>query len=544
MLTTLTPLPPSLSPRGPTVRIIAINDVYSLANLPRLRTLVEHHRATAPADLFIVALAGDFVAPSILSSLDSGRGMVECMKMVGVTHAIFGNHEDDISVEALRDRVAELGAVWLSTNLDFEPPLPRSQVLTVGRVRFGLVGVVMTDPGSYRRPPFGGGAFVPANGAARAEASRLIREEGCACVIPITHQPADEDRELAREQRDPPFPLIIGGHEHVVVLEQVENTKLVKAGSDAFHAAVIDLAWSAIAPRTGELDLPEVRIRIDDVASYAEDEALRAVVDAHMSTVHELEGATLLELEPGRTLSSVGARAQQTSIGALVCNAVRDALGADGCVINGGGIRGARTYETRITYGDLKTEVPFDNEVVVATMPGRVLRDAISVSRNLAPAESGSFLQVDDGITVDAHGLVTAIGGTPLELDGAYPIAIVRNLLVGLDHIEPLVVWAREHPESVPPVGCGRETKQIIVEAFSIALWRTMGGFDAVDTDHDGSVTEADVFAAMGRGTSAGVSRLAAQLVIAALDTNHDLIISRDEGLGPPAKPKRDRPQD
>jgi len=540
----LTHHPPPPSPRGPTVRIIAIGDVYSLANLPRLRTLVDHHRATAPADLFLVVLAGDFVAPSILSSLDSGRGMVECMKMVGVTHAIFGNHEDDISVDALRARVAELGAVWLSTNLDFEPPLPKSQVLTVGRVRFGLVGVVMTDPSSYRRPPFGGGTFVPANAAARTEAARLIHEEGCACVIPLTHQPADEDRDLAREQRDPPFPLIIGGHEHVVILDQVESTKLVKAGSDAFHAAVIDLAWPAVAPRYGESDLPEVRIRIDDVAGYAEDEALRALVNVHMSTVRELEGATLLELALGRTLSSVGARAQQTSMGALVCNAVRDALGTDGCVINGGGIRGARTYDKRITYGDIKTEVPFDNEVVVATMPGRVLRAAIAVSRSLAPAESGSFLQVDDGITVDAHGVLTAIGGAPLELDGAYAIAIVRNLLVGLDHIEPLVVWAREHPESIPPVGCGRETKQIIVEAFSIALWRTMGGFDAVDTDHDGFVTEADVFAAMGRGGADGASRLAAQLVIAALDTNHDLVISREEGAGPSAKPKRVRPHE
>ena len=87
------------------LRIVAINDVYSLENLPRLRTLVEHHRATDPADVMLVTLAGDFLAPSILSSLDSGRGMTECMRMVGVTHAIFGNHEDDIPTEALRRRI-------------------------------------------------------------------------------------------------------------------------------------------------------------------------------------------------------------------------------------------------------------------------------------------------------------------------------------------------------------------------------------------------------------------------------------------------------
>ena len=95
--------------RGPTLRIVAVNDVYTLENLPRLRSLVQHHATTAKADALMVTLAGDFVAPSILSSLDSGRGMVECMNAVGVTHVTFGNHEDDISTEALRQRIGELG---------------------------------------------------------------------------------------------------------------------------------------------------------------------------------------------------------------------------------------------------------------------------------------------------------------------------------------------------------------------------------------------------------------------------------------------------
>lgn len=512
-----------------TLRIISINDVYSLENLPRLRTLVEHHRNTDPASVFLVVLAGDFVAPSLLSSLDAGKGMVECMKMVGVTHAIFGNHEDDIPTEALRKRVEELGATWLSTNVVFDPPLPVSQVLKVGRVRVGLVGIVMTDPAAYHRAPFGGGALTPANQAARTEAARLVRDEGCACVIPITHQTAAEDRELGREQRDPPFPVILGGHEHVVILEDLEGTWLVKAGSDALHAAVVDLTWPVAAPAAGVFDRPTVRVRVEDVAGYAEDAALRARVDAHMSSVHELEAATLLTIPPGVTLSSVGARAHQTSMGTLFCSVVRQALGADGCVINGGGVRGARDYHTHLTYGDLKAEMPFENEVVVASLPGRVLRDAIRASRAQAPVESGSFLQVEDRITVDEHNVVTAVGGVPLDLDRDYSIALIRDLLTGLDHIEPLVQWARDNPSKVPPVGSGRETKLIVIDAFSVALWKQMGGFDTVDADGDGVVTEAEVFAAVARVTAEAASHLTARLVIRAFDANHDLVISREE---------------
>ncbi len=517
---------------GPSVRIVAVNDVYSLENLPRLKTLVEHHRTTAPADRFLVTLAGDFVAPSILSSLDFGRAMVECMKMVGVTHAIFGNHEDDIPVEALRSRITELGATFLATNVAFDPPLPASQVLEVGRVRIGLVGVVMTDEATFHRPPFGGAPLRNANDAARSEAARLMRDERCTVVIPITHQTHQEDVQLAHQQRDPIFPVIIGGHEHVVLLEQVEGTWIEKAGADAFHAAIIELQWPAVAPASGP-DLPAVRVRMEDVAGYPENAELRALVAQHLGALRDLEEASLRSIPPGETVSSIGTRRQQTSMGTLVCTAVREALGADGCVINGGGIRGSHEYRDRLTYADIKTEVPFDNEVVVACLPGRVLREAIAASRRMAPAESGSFLQVDDRMVLDEHGLVVGIDGAPLDLEREYAIALVRNLLSGLDRIEPLVRWASEHPERVPPVGSGRETKQLILECFSLAIWRAIGGFDAVDTDNDGVVTEADVFAAM--RDRPGRSHITAKLIVAALDKNDDQAISRDEGRGPPA---------
>ena len=76
------PSPDDPSPRGPTLRVVSINDVYSLENLRRLKNLVRHHAVTDPADAMIVALAGDFLAPSILSSLDYGRGMVDCLNAV------------------------------------------------------------------------------------------------------------------------------------------------------------------------------------------------------------------------------------------------------------------------------------------------------------------------------------------------------------------------------------------------------------------------------------------------------------------------------
>jgi 2',3'-cyclic-nucleotide 2'-phosphodiesterase (5'-nucleotidase family) len=521
---------------GPVLRIVAVNDVYSLEQLPRLANLIRHHAASDPPDALIAVIAGDFVGPSMLSSLDKGRAMIECLNAVGITHAIFGNHEDDIDVESLRARVREFRGTWLATNMPgFEPQLPSHQVIEIGgargkrRVRVGLLGVVMEDASIYRRPPFGGAPVEPANATAMRETTRLLREEGCSSVVPMTHQNVDDDRRLARAQREPPYPVIIGGHEHEVFLEQIDGTWLVKAGMDAIHAAIVDLTWPADLVRDGAFDQPAARVVLDDTANYPEDESIRALVDRHMHAVHELERATLLAIPAGTTLSSVGTRVQQTSLGELICSRMRDALEADACMFNGGGIRAKREYQSRFTYGDLEAEVPFDNEMVVVPMRGRVVADSVAASRAHAPAESGGFLQVDDGMTVDAAHRVTHIAHAPLDPERVYRVAVMRNLLTGMDHIEPLAAFGREHPDLVPAPGSGRGVKLVLVDAFSKELWRQLGSFESIDANRDGVVSRGELADAVQRVTGAEASPVTVDLVMRSLDTDHDRVITREE---------------
>ncbi len=522
------------TPRGPSLRIVCVNDVYSLDNLPRLASLVRHH-AAGPADRFIAVMAGDFLAPSLLSSLDHGRGMVDCMNAVPITHTIFGNHEADVELHELRARVQEFRGTWLNTNMpSFAPALPTHEILAVsspgGRtVRVGLLGLLVHVQGLYRRGAFGGIPIAPANETAVRWARRLVHEEGCACVIPITHQSRGEDLALARMQRDPRFPVILGGHEHEVLLDDVDGCWVVKAGTDAASAAVIDLAWPAEAPPAGVPDLPAVTVRIEDVGGYPEDPAMRARVDRHMQLVRDLDAATLLRLPPGSALSSVGTRTRQTSLGALLCSRIRDAVEADGCLFNGGGIRGGREYRERFTYGDLKAEVPFSNEVVVVRMPGRVVREAVAASRSRAPAQHAGYLQIDDRMATDDRGVLTAIGGLPLVDDRAYRIALPRALLGGMDDIAPLARFAKEHPEEVPPVDSGREPKLVLAESFAVELWRQLGTFEAIDADRDGRISAEELRAAVSRATSETPSEVVVGEMLKALDSDGDRLVTRSE---------------
>jgi 2',3'-cyclic-nucleotide 2'-phosphodiesterase (5'-nucleotidase family) len=503
------------------LRVVSINDVYLLDNLPRLKSLVDRHVRAGGADAYVVVLAGDFVAPSLLSSIDSGRGMVDCLNAVGVTHVVLGNHEDDIPPEELRQRLSELTATCLGTNVRGSLGLPTHVIVDVAGRKVGLVGVVMDDPSFYRGKPFGGVELLPANAAALAETALLFRA-GVASVIPITHQSIGDDRALAAAQTAPPFPLVVGGHEHIRTLERVGETWIVKADSEAASAVISDIVWP-----DGD-GLPKVSTRVESVAEYPEDAEVRARVDKHMSAVRELGAATLYWVSPGTTLSSRGSRSRQTTMGTLICSRIRDCLGAEAALFNGGGIRGERDYPVRFTYGDVEAEVPFDNEVVVVGLPGRVIAAAIAASRHAAPLESGAFLQVDDNIVVDASNAVVAIAGARFDPERHYQVALIRELLLGLDGVEPLVSWAKENERLVPPDGAGRQPKFVLVQSFAIGIWRDLGGFDAIDADGDDRVTQAEIAAAVARRHPSQVpSAVLADLVLRAVDADADRIVSR-----------------
>jgi hypothetical protein len=251
-----------------------------------------------------------------------------------------------------------------------------------------------------------------------------------------------------------------------------------------------------------------------------------------MQAVRELESATLMRLPPGGVLSSVGTRHRQTSLGTELCSRIRDTLDSDGCFLNGGGIRAGREYREKFTYGDLKAEVPFDNELVVVTLPGRVIAEAVAASRAYAPAESGGFLQVDDRMRVEqegAHAILVQIAGAPLEPQRLYRIAMVRNLMTGMDRIEPLCRYGKENPACIPPEGSGREVKLVLIDSCSRELWRKLGTFESVDTNQDGALSESEIAAAVSRVTSAPASRITVDFLLRAADKNQDRLISREE---------------
>lgn len=172
------------------------------------------------------------------------------------------------------------------------------------------------------------------------------------------------------------------------------------------------------------------------------------------------------------------------------------------------------------TFSDFETEMPFNNELCVVRMPGRVcvpafmresqtgvhglhlrtcyclqvLSDTIKFSREKSflnpPVEYGGYFQIDDGMVFDdatrevTHVNYKVIRPTsfclclfqpiamplqPIEMDREYDVVAVLIHLHGIDNVEPLVEWAAKNPDRVPSDGI--PCKHAVVSYFSRLIW-------------------------------------------------------------------------
>jgi len=401
---------------GCVLRILSVNDVYEIDYWPNFSTANKDLRQ-APSVLSptsktttISVLPGDFLSPSLLSSLDKGKGMVACMNESGLDYVCIGNHEADVALEQLHCRIRESNFEWINTNMrglpvpaDLESKLPEFKIIEVTNAlgdhvrRVALVGLCGEDRSVLKAGAFGGCEIVPLLDALKDYYSRLAGTH-VDCVVPLTHQLMPLDRAVAA---DPAMrlPVIIGGHDHEPYLETVNGCTIVKTGADAKTIGVIELFWPNKACAG---DAPQVRVVMEPAASFRPCPDLQHTVTQHKVILNELENSGLCPIPAGVAFSSLGVRLRPNTVATFLCTTLREELGAELCLCGAGSIRGNRSYAglDSFTYAHLKAEIPFDTPVVTVRLPGHVVADMVAFTRAPAllqpPVEKGGYLQTCD----------------------------------------------------------------------------------------------------------------------------------------------------
>jgi len=490
------------------LRIFHVNDVYQLDLFPNFKTLVESNKGDA--DRVLIVLAGDFLGPSLLSSLDKGRGMVDTMMRCGVTHVCFGNHETDVPTEAIADRVRQSNFVWLNTNmreLDEKIDVDTSphDVITVSNgtysKRVGLLGLLTEDPSLYRPGSFAGAAIEPVL-VCTENYLRDKMPKDCDLMIPLTHQRMPEDRDFANKFTGSTFPLILGGHDHDAYDEICSDSRIYKCGYDALFTGIIDIVWDISNGNLAEI--PRIDVRLEDTSSYKPDPEIEKYVNAHLCILEELNKAKLFrfgnwmdEADENSMFSTYNNRLGPSNGTTILASIIRMGLRTQCCIINAGTIRGNKIYNPRkhewFTWSDLKAEIPFPTEMVAIEIPGQVLSDTIAYGR-IANLGTGGYIHHCDAIKWDFEkNCIKTIRGAPLVADQMYLTALPAKAFMGLDNLTPLLEWAETQPCLACNEESGRPAKILMVEMFAALLWLEMGSFEQIDTDGDGILTRDEV---------------------------------------------------
>lgn len=525
------------------LRIFHINDVYELDNLPSLQTVIRsypnHSSATAAAaaavpDCTLIVVAGDFLSPSLLSSLDNGASMVDCLNALGCTHVGWGNHEADVAFpQPLRERIDQSNFVWINSNLPelndklqttTREKVPEYDIIEVvkkdpsagtiiQRRRVALLGFLTNDPSLYRPGAFGGARIEPVVDSAERLVAQFMNkdnqmEDKVDFILPLTHLSIQEDRTFCQHFGGDVFPLVLGGHDHDPFDEVHNGSRIIKAGMDAQHVAVIDIQWNCRGRNSSQRP-DNITVTMVPTADYTPDPALLKRVHGHQVILRELEKATLFNVHdwlslsspPGQPFSTLHNRLQPTTGCTAFCAMLRMGLHADCAILNAGSVRAGKTYDNDhcFSWSDLKTEIPFPTRMTTLMLPGAILEAIIRYSRRDAsldpPIPHGGFLHTCNRVHYDqTTERIVTMGNRPFDPHQDYLVAMPIQLFQGMDDLQPLLEWAREshivvNDDSAVPA------KNAIVSTFSSLLWLQLGSFPQLDHDGNGVLTRAEVHA-------------------------------------------------
>jgi 5'-nucleotidase len=424
--------------------ILQLNDVYSTTpidggkagGLARVATLANALRAEGRT--VITTLSGDFLSPSVSSSVFKGEQMVAALNALPLDFATLGNHEFDFGVPVLRQRMKERKFELLVANIfDAETGRPIGDakpfvVKEFGTLKVGFIGLCLTGDeisadnkvGAIFKDPF----------EIAAQTLPQMKAAGADVIVAITHLEYSDDVKLA--QRFPEIDLILGGHEHFAITSLVGSTLVSKADSDAKTIARHDLNRLAPGlPLERHFELIPVTDKIADEPSVAK-------------VVAQYEDKLSVELDKpvGKTETPLDAiaenvRAREVALGNLFADAMKEATGADLAILNGGSIRSNRVYEPGVlSRRDVLAMHPFGGSAVLVEADGRAILAALNNGVSKLGESAGRFPQVSGlSFTIDPQKPVgervqnVLANGQPLDLNRKYKVAVTDYMAKGGD---------------------------------------------------------------------------------------------------------------
>ena len=398
--------------------IVQLNDIYRLdavragkrGGLARVVSLIR--RLKEQNSQVIVLHAGDFLAPSLESSVFHGRQMIDAMNFIhdiAPLYAVPGNHEfdyDDQQQAFLTEAIERSKFQWIASNIERNDPAllstlkgPRINqhlLVTYGKVKLGIFGLTIDAAHDGKDQ-----TYAPLSGdyerIAREEIEYLERQ-GADLIVGLTHLNIEDDQKLAKlKQQHPRFLWIAGGHEHSLDREPGWSGGALITKGDSNARTV----WKVSVLKNGQnVELHEESIPID--RSVPADPAFtQDIENFYRMKLRNVRPYldTVISNIPNRCYDGTeeAVRDRESDWGDYLTDTMRKVypgMNVDVAVLNGGSIRLDDTICDRITFENLERTFAYPAPVVLIKLKGEELRKYILEESVGSKRGDGRFLQI------------------------------------------------------------------------------------------------------------------------------------------------------
>lgn len=431
--------------------LLGVGDVYNFeeedgrGGFARLNAVAKAERAANPNTLYL--FNGDMLSPSLASGFDKGQNTIDFTNLVPFDLAVPGNHEFDFGPENFFEKMKASKYPWAAINITNDDGsaidgLGGVMVKEVAGLKVALIPVAQDT--SPEVSSTGSLKFLPTveTGVAAAEKAR---EDGADIVVGVVQTNMENDRALMASGA---FDVILSGDDHSYATAYDGRTAYVETSIDGQFLTPIDLAVDVTVNDDGTREVSWVpAFRFIDTATVTPDAESVAMADALRATMDQNLNVEIGTVETPLDSRRNVVRAEESTMGNLITDALRDATGADIALMNGGGIRGDTTYEAgrKLTRRDILTELPFGNTTVVTELPGSQVLLALENAVSQVEKGAGRFAQVSGvtfafDVSAPAGSRVSEVmvGGAPLEADKLYKVAVNDYIVGGGDGFDAL----------------------------------------------------------------------------------------------------------
>jgi 5'-nucleotidase len=211
--------------------------------LAKIATLVRGIRKEMPHTLLVDT--GDVIHGSYEDYFSGGVATITAMNAVGYDAGVTGNHEFDFGLQVTENALRTATHPMLAANIrdvstgEVWNGLKPYQILTVGDVRVGILGLATVESVTLQWPPSVAGIKVEDPFTTAKALVPEIRKNADVVVV-ASHLGYRLDLDIAKKVKGIDF--IIGGHTHTVVdkWQWVGDTLVVQAGAYGKYLGRID----------------------------------------------------------------------------------------------------------------------------------------------------------------------------------------------------------------------------------------------------------------------------------------------------------------